>query len=141
GRLPSTVTGRYVRPDMAIHKFVKVILNDEEITVYGDGTQTRDFTYVDDAVEATILAAENDLTGEVFNIGGGSRISVSDLIQIIENILGKKARVKYIEKQKGDVKDTLANVSKAKKDLGWKPMINIYKGLERDIKWYKKTFL
>ncbi|MDI6811868.1 MAG: GDP-mannose 4,6-dehydratase [archaeon] len=130
-----------MRPDMAIHKFVKVILNDEEITVYGDGSQTRDFTYVDDAVEATILAAENDLTGEVFNIGGGSRISVSDLIQIIENILGKKARVKYIEKQKGDVRDTLADVRKAKEELGWMPMINIYKGLERDIKWYKKTFL
>jgi UDP-glucose 4-epimerase len=76
---------------MAIHKFVKAILNGDEITVFGDGTQTRDFTYVDDAVEANILAAENDSVGEVFNIGGGSRISVNRLIKMMEDITEKKA--------------------------------------------------
>lgn len=123
---------------MAIHKFVKAILNDKEITVYGDGTQTRDFTFVDDAVDANILAAMNNITGEVFNIGGGSRISVNALIDEIEIFIGNKARVEYIEKQKGDVRDTCADVSKAKKELGWMPMINIYKGLERHIKWYNR---
>lgn len=133
-----TVYGPGQRPDMAIHKFVRAILNDKEITVYGDGTQTRDFTYVDDAVEANILAANNNLVGEVFNIGGGSRISVNELINEIEKIVGNKAKIKSIEKQKGDVRDTLADVNKAKKELGWMPMINIYKGLEKYIKWYKR---
>ena len=126
-----TVYGPRQRPDMAIHKFVKAILNGDEITVFGDGTQTRDFTYVDDAVEATILAAENDLVGEVFNVGGGSRISVNELIKEIEKIVGNKAKIKYIEKQKGDVKDTLADVSKVEAILKWIPKININKGLRK----------
>jgi nucleoside-diphosphate-sugar epimerase len=79
-----TVYGPRQRPDMAIHKFVKAILNDEEIAVFGDGSQTRDFTYVDDAVEANIFAANNDIVGEVFNVGGGSKISVHKLIGEIE---------------------------------------------------------
>ena len=107
-----TVYGPRQRPDMAIHKFVKAILNNEEITVSGDGTQTRDFTFVDDAVEANVLAAESDSVGEIFNIGGGSRISVNVLINEIEKITGKKAKIKYTEKQKGDVRDTLADVCK-----------------------------
>ena len=123
---------------MGIHKFVKAILNGDEITVFGDGTQTRDFTFVDDVVEANILAAECDSVGKNFNIGGGSRISVDALIKEIEKLVGKKAKIKYIGKQKGDVRDTRADVSEAKKELGWMPMINIYKGLERYIKWYKK---
>ena len=81
-----------MRPDMAIHKFVKAISNNEEITVFGDGSQTRDFTYVDDAVEVNISAAENNIIGEVFNIGGGSRISVNALIEGIERLIGKKAK-------------------------------------------------
>ena len=128
-----TVYGPRQRPDMAIHKFVKAILNDEEITVYGDGKQTRDFTYVDDAVEATILAAEDTIMGEVFNVGGGSRISVNELIEQIEIIVKHETKLKYGEKQRGDVGDTLADTSKAGKLLGWKPMTNIDKGLEKYI--------
>ena len=132
-----TVYGPRQRPDMAIHKFIKAIFKGDEITVFGDGTQTRDFTYVEDAVEANILAAKGNIIGEVFNIGGGSRIGVNDLIKKIEEIVGKKARIKYIEKQKGDVRDTLANVSKAKKELGWMPKVKIEEGLKRFTKWYK----
>jgi len=128
-----TVYGPRQRPDMAIHKFVKAILNDEEIIVYGDGKQTRDFTYVDDIVEATILAAKSDIRGEVFNVGGGSRISVNELIKRIEIIVKHKAKLKYVENQKGDVRDTLADISKAGKLLGWKPMTNIDKGLKKYI--------
>ena len=133
-----TVYGPGQRPDMAIHKFVRAILNDEEITTYGDGTQTRDFTFVDDAVEATILAAENNLVGEVFNIGGGSRISVNDLIKLIEEIIGKKARERYVEKQKGDVRDTLADITKTTKILKWTPKIKLEEGLSGEIKWMKR---
>ena len=132
-----TIYGPRQRPDMAIHKFVKAILNDEEIIVYGNGTQTRDFTYVDDAVEANLLAAESNSVGNVFNIGGGSRISVNELINKIERIVGNKAKVKYVERQKGDVKDTWADVDKAKKMLHWASKVNIISGLKRFIKWYK----
>ena len=132
-----TVYGPRQRPDMATHKFVKTIFKGDEITVFGDGTQTRDFTYVDDAVEANILAAENNIIGEVFNIGGGSRISVNALIEEIEKIVGKEAKIKYIEKQKGDVRDTLADVSKAKKELKWMPKVEIEEGLKRFVDWWK----
>ena len=135
-----TVYGPRQRPDMAIHKFVRAILRGDEINVFGDGTQTRDFTYVDDAVEANILAANNDVVGEVFNVGGGSRISVNELIGMMENIIGKKAKVKYIEKQKGDVRDTWADVSKAKEKLRWKPKANIEEGLKKYINWKNKNY-
>lgn len=131
-----TVYGPRQRPDMAIHKFVRAILKGDEITVYGDGTQTRDFTYVGDAVEANLLAANNNLVGEVFNIGGGTRISVNELIKKIEEIVGKKAKIKYIEKEKGDVRETLADISKAKELLNWNPKVNIDEGLRRYIKGY-----
>jgi len=132
-----TVYGPRQRPDMGIYKFVKAILDDEEITVYGDGTQTRDFTYVDDAVEANILAANSEIEGEVFNVGGGSRISVTDLIKLLEEITGEKARIKYIEKQKGDVRDTLADTSKISNELNWKPNVKIEEGLKKFVEWYK----
>jgi UDP-glucose 4-epimerase len=132
-----TVYGPRQRPDMAIHKFVKAILNEEEITVYGDGTQTRDFTFIDDVVEVNILAAINETTGEVFNVGGGSRISVNELIKKIEETTGKKVRVKYIEKQKGDVRDTLADTSKISNELNWKPEVKIEEGFKRFVEWYK----
>ena len=128
-----TVYGPRQRPDMAIHKFVKAIFNGDEITVFGDGTQTRDFTYVDDIVEATLMAAESDLAGEIFNIGGGNRMSVNELINEIEKIVEKQAKIKYIAKQKGDVRDTLADTSKAKELLGWDPRVNIINGVEKYI--------
>ena len=129
-----TVYGPRQRPDMAIHLFVRAILNREEITVYGDGTQTRDFTFVDDVVEANVLAAICDARGEVFNVGGGTRISVNELIEIMEKVTGRKAIVKYIEKQKGDVRDTLADADKMGK-LGWKPKVGIEEGIGRFVKW------
>lgn len=132
-----TVYGPRQRPDMAINRFVRAVLNGEEITVYGDGEQTRDFTYVSDVIEANLLAASNDLVGEVFNVGGGSRISVKELIKKIEKITGKKAKLEYIEKQRGDVKDTLADTSKVREVLHWKPRVRIEEGLERYISWFQ----
>ena len=133
-----TVYGLRQRPDMAIHKFVRAIFYDDAITVFGGGTQTRDFTYVGDVVEANLLAAKNDLVGDAFNIGGGSRISVNELIKKIEKIIGNKAKVEYVERQKGDVRDTWADVDKAEKMLHWAPKVNIIRGLKRFIEWYEK---
>ena len=132
-----TVYGPRQRPDMAVHRFVHAVLNDEEITVYGDGEQTRDFTYVDDVVNATLLAAKSDVAGEVLNIGGGSRMSVNQLIEKIERITGKKAKLEYVEGQKGDVKDTLADITKAKEILNWQPTVKIEQGLEHYIAWFE----
>jgi UDP-glucose 4-epimerase len=129
-----TVYGPRQRPDMAIHKFIKAILNDEEINIYSDGTQTRDFTYVQDVVSANIFAAESDVAGEIFNIGGGNCISVKQLIAEMEIIMGKKAKTNYIEKQKGDVENTWADTKKAHEILGWKPTIGISDGLRKYIR-------
>ncbi len=132
-----TVYGPRQRPDMAIHLFVRAIIDGTEITVYGDGEQTRDFTFVDDVVEANMLAAMSGSQGEVFNVGGGTRISVNELIEVMENVTGKKAVVKYIEKQRGDVKDTLADADKIGK-LGWKPRVGIEEGVRRFVEWYEE---
>ncbi len=121
---------------MAVHKFVKLILNDDKITVFGDGTQTRDFTYVDDVVEANILAATTKIEGEVLNVGGGSRISVNELIKLLEDATGKKADIEYIEKQKGDVRDTLADTSKISNELNWEPNVKIEEGLKQFVNWF-----
>ena len=91
-------------------------------------------------INAILLAAESKIEGEVYNVGGGSRISVNELIAALEEITGEKARLKYIEKQKGDVRDTGADLNKIKQDLGWKPTINIHAGLKNYIKWYKDFY-
>jgi nucleoside-diphosphate-sugar epimerase len=133
-----TVYGPRQRPDMGINKFVRAVLNDEVITVYGNGTQTRDFTYIDDVVEANVLAATSDVRGEVFNIGGGNRISVNDLIAAIEAATGRRAVVEHSAEQKGDVKDTRADTRKAAELLGWHAKTGIARGLERYVDWIRE---
>ncbi len=133
-----TVYGPRQRPDMAFHRFIKAVLAGEEIAIYGDGNQTRDFTYVSDIVSANLLAAESDAEGEVYNIGGGSRISVNQVIKVIETLTGSKARLKYGDAQKGDVRDTYADISKAQADLGYAPEVEIEKGLGRFVEWISK---
>lgn len=130
-----TVYGPRQRPDMAIHKFMMAIIEGREIEIYGDGTQMRDFTYVSDVVRANILAAEKGVTGEVYNIGGGERYSVSSLIQLIERHLDKKARLSYIPVQYGDVKDTWADTSRLKNECSWKPDITIDRGIKCMKQW------
>lgn len=134
-----TVYGPRQRLDMGINKFVKAVLNGDEIQIYGDGAQTRDFTFISDIVNANMLASQvplENVAGEMFNIGGGNRISVTDLISLIAEISGKPANVRHIEKQKGDVNDTWADVSKAESKLDWKAEIKIKDGLEKYVDWY-----
>jgi len=134
-----SVYGPRQRPDMAIHKFVQGIWQGEEITVYGDGEQTRDFTYVAEVVGANILAASSQGVGEVFNIGAGRRVSVNELIKQIEQVTGRKARLKYTEGQKGDVLNTLADINKAKKILNWAPKVKLDAGLGQYIAWFSRN--
>lgn len=131
-----TVYGPRQRPDMAFYRFTRAIHEGGEITVFGDGTQTRDFTYISDIVEANLLAAERGREGEIFNIGGGSRISLMEAIRVLEEITGRRARLKYLEAQKGDVRDTFADISKAEGALGYEPKVSIRDGLENFVEWY-----
>ncbi|MDW7726664.1 MAG: GDP-mannose 4,6-dehydratase [Candidatus Methanoperedens sp.] len=126
-----TVYGPRQRPDMGIHKFVHAAQKGDVIEVYGDGTQTRDFTFVSDAVQANMLAAECDVIGESFNIGGGSRISVIELLKLIENAVGRDIILKHVEAQKGDVQDTYADVMKARYMIGYVPAVGIEEGIKR----------
>ena len=132
-----TVYGPRQRPDMAFHKFIRAILKGEEITIYGDGNQTRDFTYIDDAVNSNILAIEKSCTGEIFNIGGGSYISVNSAIKLLEDIIGKNAQIRYKEKREGEMQATWADIGKAKNMLGYKPRFNLKEGLLKEIEWIK----
>ena len=131
-----TVYGPRQRPDMAIYNFVKAIFKGERLSVFGDGTQTRDFTYIDDVIEGTLLAADSNIVGEVINIGGGSRISINKVLKLIENNTKKEAKVTYLERQRGDVRDTWADVSKAEAMLHWRPRVDISNGLKRFVEWY-----
>lgn len=133
-----TVYGSRQRPDMAINKFVKAILKGKKITIYGNGEQTRDFTYISDVVNANILAAESNLDGEAFNIGSGSKVSVNHLIDLLEGIIGKKAERRYVEKQKGDVEHTIASIEKAESLLGYEPRVALEDGLKRYVNWYAR---
>lgn len=131
-----TVYGERQRPDMAFHRFIKAMLDGETIEIYGDGEQTRDFTYVSDIVNGTLLAAESDVEGEVINIGGGSRVSVNEVLGVLEDILGNDADVNYLHMQKGDVRHTYADISKAEV-IGYEPETMLKDGLEEEVRWLK----
>ena len=134
-----SVYGPRQRPDMAINRFVHAMLKEREILVFGDGEQLRDFTFVNDVIDALALAAQSDFKGEVFNIGGGHTISVNALIQSIEGLVGKKARVRHVQQQKGDARDTLADTAKAKRLLSWSPRTELESGLKTYIEWVLKA--
>ncbi len=132
-----TVYGARQRPDMAFHRFFRWALENQTLKVYGDGEQSRDFTHVNDIVEANWLAFEKALPGEVFNIGGGSRITLNGVIEIIMEIAGRELEVDYEAKQKGDVRHTMADMAKAKEKLGYKPKVLIQDGLKTEYDWIK----
>jgi UDP-glucose 4-epimerase len=138
-----TVYGPRMRPDLAISIFTKKMLSNEPITVFGDGEQTRDFTYIDDVVEANKRLLNNKTTdGMVLNIGGGNRISVNDLITILMDTINSKSEVIYEDAQKGDAENTLANIYLADHHLGYTSATSIVKGLSIFVKWsrHKKEF-
>ena len=120
-----------------IPKFITKISNNKSPVIFGDGKQTRDFTFVKDAINANILAARSKETG-VFNIACGKRISINDLAKTIMNLVGIKLKPKYMEIRPGDILHSMADISKAKQKLGYIPKIEIQDGLEEKIKWFKK---
>ena len=132
-----TVYGPRQRPDMGFHKFIKSVILGREIEIYGTGEQTRDFTFIHDAVDANLQAFFEAKEGESYNLGGGSRIKLIDAIKIIEDISGKRAKLKYVAPQRGDARHTYADVSKAKRDFGYSPKVDTYEGLRRHYEWLR----
>lgn len=133
-----TVYGPRQRPDMAIHKFFSNIMNKKEITIFGDGEQTRDFTFVSDIVDGTIKAMETNSTG-IFNLGSSQRIKLNDLLEVIKDCIGNKLKLKYIETQKGDVPDTWSNIDKARKAFGYDPKVKVKEGIKIFYKWFEEN--
>ena len=130
-----TVYGPRQRPDMGFHKFLRATLQGEPITVYGDGEQTRDFTFVHDVVSATIAAARQGVPGRVYNIGGGSRVSVNGVLEIIGRVSGRRPIVSVDAAQKGDMRHTYADTSLAQADLRFAPSVTLEQGLAAECRW------
>ena len=130
-----TVYGPRQRPDMAFNKFIRASLTGSPLTLYGDGEQTRDFTYVDDAVAATMAAGDRGVPGRAYNIGGGSRVTVNEVLGIIGRIAGRPLDVRREPAQKGDMRDTYADTTLARADLGFNPTATLEQGIEAEYRW------
>jgi outer membrane assembly lipoprotein YfiO len=130
-----TVYGPRQRPDMAFHRFLTAARIGRSIQLYGDGEQTRDFTFVSDAVDATIACAERGVPGAVYNIGGGSRVSINAVLDIIARLAGRPLDVRREAAQKGDMRDTYADTARARRDLGFAPNTPLERGLEAEHRW------
>jgi nucleoside-diphosphate-sugar epimerase len=133
-----TVYGPRQRPDMAFSRFITSALSGGAVEVFGDGKQTRDFTYVADAVEANLLAMKYEGSERIFNIGGGSRTSVLGVIDLIGQETGHRLDVRFLDRAKGDVTDTWADTSRARMELGFHPTVPIDDGIREEISWYRE---
>ncbi len=136
-----TVYGPRQRPDMAFHKFFKAVLDGQPIAIYGDGQQTRDFTFVSDAIAANLAAATvPEAIGNVFNIGGGSRVVLTEVLDTIEQIVGQPLQRETKDSAAGDARHTAADVSKARKILRYEPRVTLPEGLSREWEWIKSLY-
>jgi nucleoside-diphosphate-sugar epimerase len=132
-----TVYGPRQRPDMGFYKFLLAVLEDRTITIFEDGNQTRDFTFIDDIIQGTLAAADKGVPGATYNLGGGSRISVNEVLKSIAEITGVELKVRYAEKQKGDMRHTYASTERARREIGYVPQFPLKKGLKREFEWLK----
>lgn len=124
-----------------IPKFIKSILNNERPIIHGDGNQTRDFTFIDNVVGANLLAVKSKISGEVINIACGRQISLNNLLESINDLTGKKIIPIYSDSRRGDVRNTIADISKAQKMLNYKPKAELEYELKKTIEWFKKNEL
>jgi nucleoside-diphosphate-sugar epimerase len=134
-----TVYGPRQRPDMGFHRFLTAAIAGAPITLYGDGEQTRDFTFVHDAVAATVAAGERGVPGRAYNIGGGARVSITHVLDIIGRVSGRPLDVRREPAQKGDMRDTFADTSRARADLGFVPTSSLEEGIAAEYRWLSTT--
>jgi len=153
-----TVYGPWGRPDMALFKFTKAILDEKPIDVFNNGNHTRDFTYIDDIVEGVIKTLDNPATSNmnwnskkpdpatskahwrIFNIGNNKPVQLMDYIKALENTLGKKANINFLPLQPGDVQDTYANIDNLKEQFNYKPSTSVINGVTNFVKWYRDYY-
>jgi UDP-glucuronate 4-epimerase len=133
-----TVYGPRQRPDMAFQRFLTAARDGTPITMYGDGEQTRDFTFVADIVAANMAAAAQGRPGNVYNIGGGSRVTLNHVLDLIRNVTGKTIEVRREPEQKGDMRHTYADTSAARRDLDFSPRVTLENGLDQQYRWLTK---
>ncbi len=134
-----TVYGPRQRPDMAFSRFMQALIAGDDIEVFGDGEQTRDLTYVSDAVEGTIKASTADVVGQVFNLGGGSRVTVNQVLAMLEEISGLKVRRKNLPATPGDPRHSGASINLARERLGWEPRVSLRDGLAKQWQWFQQA--
>lgn len=132
-----TVYGPRQRPDMAFNRLLTCALTGRAFRLFGDGGQTRDFTYVADAVAATREAAERGRRGAAYNIGGGSRVSMLEVIEAVQKVTGRELRIEREPRQKGDMRDTYADTTAARRDFGYEPATRLVEGLEKEWDWIR----
>ena len=136
-----TVYGPKQRPDLAINKFTRLMLEDKEIPMFGDGTTSRDYTYIDDIVDGIIRSCNyvenNNDVYEILNLGNSSPVSLKEMINIIGQVIGVEPKIKQFPMQPGDVDRTFADISKAKKLIGYNPKTSFKEGIENFVEWYK----
>ena len=135
-----TVYGPGQRPEMAIHKFVRRILNGKSIPVFGDGSSKRDYTYIDDIMDGVVKAVDRCKGYRIFNLGESHTITLSELIAAIEKVVGIKANIDRMGDQPGDVPATFADITRSCEELGYAPTVPIEEGLKRFYDWYKEEF-
>jgi len=133
-----TVYGPRQRPDMGFQRFLTAVRDGKPITVYGDGEQTRDFTFVGDIVAANLAAAERGRPGSVYNIGGGSRVTLNHVLELIGKVTGRKVTIQREPDQKGDMRHTYADTAAARRDLAFNPKVSLENGLDQQYRWLTK---
>jgi nucleoside-diphosphate-sugar epimerase len=134
-----TVYGPRQRPDMAFHRFLLAARDGHPVHVYGDGKQTRDFTYVDDAVTATRRAGDSGRPGCVYNVGGGQRVALEEVLRTVEQVAGRPLQILREEAQKGDMRDTFADTTAARRDLDFRSTVTLPEGLTREWDWIRRA--
>ena len=134
-----TVYGPRQRPDMAISRFMRALAGGYEIEIHGDGEQTRDFTFIDDAVDATIRSATADAVGQVLNVGGGSRSSINAVLAALEDLAGTRVRRRYLPGADADQRHAASSINLARQRLGWEPRVGLRNGLERQWSWFQQN--
>jgi UDP-glucose 4-epimerase len=132
-----TVYGPRQRPDMAFHRFLKAARDGEALKLYGDGEQTRDFTFVRDIVAATRSAADRGRPGAVYNVGGGERVSMNRVLELIREVTGRDLDVRREATQKGDMRDTAADTGAAERELGFRSTVSLREGLAAEWEWIR----
>ncbi len=130
-----TVYGPRQRPDMGFNRFFTALLEGRPVVQFGDGRQTRDFTFIGDIVTATAAAAVHGVPGRVYNIGGGSRVSLGDVFEMLARVSGRRLEIEHQPAQKGDMRDTYADTSRARAELGFEPSVDLETGLRAMFTW------